>query len=87
MSTNLHDAKPDFKTISLVEDKPDDQKVITEAFLSVDRSLNVHAISNGSDVLPYLQRLTDSQLPQLILLYYNLPQLDGSKVCQTLAES
>lgn len=86
MSVNLLNVCPSVRTILLVEDDIDDQEFIREAFLSIDSSLTVHTVSNGNAALNYLQSLTDSQLPQLILLDYNLPQLDGSEVLQTLTE-
>lgn len=86
MKNHLYDALPNVKTILLAEDDIDDQDFITEAFLNIDNDLTIHAVSNGNSVLSFLENLTDEQLPQLIVLDYNLPELDGVEVLQLLME-
>jgi CheY-like chemotaxis protein len=38
-------------------------------------------------VLPFLDSLTDAQLPQLILLDYNLPEQNGADVLEQLTKT
>jgi CheY-like chemotaxis protein len=75
------------KTILLAEDDIDDQDFITEAFQKIDSSLTIHTVLNGTKVLPFLDSLSDEQLPQLILLDYNLPEQNGAYVLEQLTKS
>jgi CheY-like chemotaxis protein len=75
------------KTILLAEDDIDDQDFITEAFQKIDSSLTIHTVLNGTKVLPFLDSLSDEQLPQLILLDYNLPEQNGADVLEQLTKS
>lgn len=85
MNRHPYDDSPIVKTILLVEDDVDDQEFITEAFRTIHPGLAIHIVSNSHSVLPFLQTLTNAQLPQLMVLDYNLPEQDGSDVLQTLA--
>jgi CheY-like chemotaxis protein len=75
------------KTILLAEDDIDDQDFITEAFQKIDSSLTIHTVLNGTKVLPFLNSLSDEQLPQLILLDYNLPEQNGADVLEQLTSN
>jgi CheY-like chemotaxis protein len=72
------------KNILLAEDDIDDQDFITEAFLQIDAQLAIKTVSHGNKLLPFLENLTNDELPQLIILDYNLPELDGAQVLQSL---
>jgi CheY-like chemotaxis protein len=78
---------PNVKTILLAEDDIDDQDFITEAFQKIDSSLTIHTVLNGTKVLPFLNSLSDEQLPQLILLDYNLPEQNGADVLEQLTSN
>jgi CheY-like chemotaxis protein len=84
MNRNSYETSLTTRSILLAEDDVDDQDFITEAFRNIDPQLTIHIVPNGNSVLPFLQNLTDTQLPQLMVLDYNLPQLDGCDVLQTL---
>jgi CheY-like chemotaxis protein len=73
--------------ILLVEDDHDDQDFITEALLNLDNRLTIHTEPNGNKALSYLEALTNSQLPQLIILDYNLPERDGTELLQSLMQN
>ena len=75
------------KSILLVEDDVDDQDFITEALLRIDSQLSIHTVSNGSKVLPFLEALADDSLPNLLILDYNLPEVDGAEVLQMLRQN
>jgi CheY-like chemotaxis protein len=84
MNYKSNDAFATLKSILLVEDDVDDQDFITEAFRTIDPQLTIHIVSNGNRVLPFLQAFPEAELPQLIVLDYNLPELDGGEVLQVL---
>ena len=75
------------KSILLVEDDVDDQDFITEALLRIDSQLSIHTVSNGTKVLPFLETLADDSLPNLLILDYNLPEVDGAEVLQMLRQN
>lgn len=74
------------KTILLAEDDLDDQEFITEALLRIDPDLVIHIVPNGTEVLRFLEKQSDCQLPQLLILDYNLPEQDGAEVLQALRQ-
>ena len=75
------------KTILIAEDDVDDQDFITEALLQIDNSFTIQTVLNGTHVLTYLEKLSDTQMPQLIILDYHLPELDGADVLQLLTQN
>jgi two-component system, chemotaxis family, chemotaxis protein CheY len=74
-------------SILLVEDDHDDQDFITEALLSLDNRLSIHIEPNGNKALTYLETCTDDALPQLLILDYNLPEIDGAEMLRLLMQN
>src|SRR5438309_7915556 len=74
-------------SILLVEDDHDDQDFITEALLNLDNRLSIHIEPNGNKALGYLETCADEALPQLLILDYNLPEIDGAEVLQLLMQN
>lgn len=72
------------KHIFLGEDDLDDQDFFKEAIESVDKDFNVTCFSNGKQLVDKLQELTDTHLPSLIVLDFNLPLLNGAEILQVL---
>ena len=62
-------------TIIVIEDDPDDQLLISEAFRSLEYSNKVVFFSDGEKVLDYL--LENDEQPFMILSDINLPKLSG----------
>lgn len=72
--------------ILLAEDDIDDQELLREAFMDVDPSIEMTIAPNGAKAVSYLENLSFDQLPDLIVLDYNMPELDGAQVLQILGE-
>jgi len=72
-------------TILIAEDDPDDQELIAIAFAKADPSLKLFIVDDGQKALEYLQHSEDNRLPCLILLDYNMPELNGAQVIQKIA--
>src|SRR4051794_5990615 len=81
---NSKTLKNNNKLILLGEDDMDDQEFLEEVFLSIDNSYQLKSISNGKNFIIHLDKLDDNDLPCLIILDYNLPQLNGAEILKIL---
>jgi DNA-binding response OmpR family regulator len=72
------------KLILLGEDDIDDQEFLEEIFSSINNSYHLESIGNGKKIITFLQNLQDDLLPSLIILDYNLPELNGAEILQIL---
>jgi CheY-like chemotaxis protein len=71
-------------TILLAEDDPDDQELIVHAFTEASSTFSLHIVNDGKEVIEFLSAISDSKLPCLIILDYNMPELNGAQVLQKL---
>ncbi|MCW3080990.1 response regulator [Segetibacter sp.] len=74
-------------TILLADDDPDDQELIIHAFSEVCGTYNLHIVNDGKEVIDFLSTTSDSKLPCLIVLDYNMPELNGAEVLQHLTDN
>lgn len=81
------------KTILLVEDNPDDIELTLLAFEQSQLEYHVVVVQNGAEALDYLFSTgayaghDPVDLPKLILLDLQLPQIDGLTVLQRLRQN
>ncbi len=71
--------------ILIAEDDPDDQELITYAFSKVDPSLKLYIVNDGKEALDYLLHASDNVLPCVIVLDYNMPEMNGAQVLQQIS--
>ena len=71
-------------TILLVEDNPDDES-LTERALRMGTTANIEFAHDGQEALDYLFNDANN-MPRLVLLDLNLPELDGLKVLQRIRD-
>jgi two-component system chemotaxis response regulator CheY len=76
---------PDLLTIFLAEDDLDDQEFIKEALLSTNRQISLVMFSNGIKFLNHLSEIDAENLPSLIILDYNIPEINGAKILEQLS--
>lgn len=76
--------KIEIKTILIGEDDPDDQELLKEVFSSIESSCSLVFTSNGSQLLSYLNNSDNTRLPGLIILDYNMPELNGAEILKEL---
>lgn len=75
------------KSILLGEDDIDDQEILEEIFCSIDKTLNLKFFNNGHKVIQYLENLDEKSLPCLIVLDFNMPELNGADILKVLKEN
>lgn len=71
-------------TILLADDDPDDQELMIHAFSQVTPSLNLQIVNDGKAAIELLSATNDHKLPCLIVLDYNMPEMNGADVLQRL---
>jgi len=73
-----------YKFILMGEDDADDEELIREVFSSIDGSYIIQFVNNGRRIVSNLDKLSDEQLPCLIVLDYNMPELNGADILREL---
>jgi CheY-like chemotaxis protein len=66
--------------ILMADDDEEDLELIEDAILFFEPLANVRKHSNGKEVIESLRSCEDKDLPCLIILDYNMPELTGSQV-------
>jgi CheY-like chemotaxis protein len=82
--TQLLPDKPSSKFIVLGEDDIDDQEILQEVFFEADSSLRLQFFNNGRKVISHLES-SGHDLPCLIILDYNMPELNGAEILKILS--
>ena len=75
------------KSILLGEDDIDDQELLEEVFSAIDTSLDLKFFNNGHKVIQHLDTLEETNLPCLIVLDFNMPELNGAEILKVLGEN
>jgi CheY-like chemotaxis protein len=73
--------------ILAVDDDLEDLELMQDSFAGLNPAIKFNKLTNASEVLPYLDKLADTQLPCLIILDYNMPQLNGAQVIAQLRKT
>jgi len=71
-------------TILLAEDDIDDQELLAEAFAQVDPTVKLLSFTTGRNILAYLDGLGPHQLPRIIIVDYNIPEINGAEILKEL---
>jgi len=66
-------------TILIVDDDPDDQLQLIEAFREIDPDVVCCTAMNGQEGLKLLEFTTPALLPSLIFLDLNMPRVNGQR--------
>jgi CheY-like chemotaxis protein len=74
------------KFILCGEDDKDDEDLLAEIFSGVDKSFALYFVNNGRKLVSTLHTLPDDKLPCLLVLDYNMPELNGAEILRTLRE-
>jgi CheY-like chemotaxis protein len=68
----------------IAEDDVEDMELIMEAFASINDNLHILFFSEGRSALDWLMTCQPEQLPCLIILDYNMPEMTGAQVLKRL---
>ena len=70
--------------IFLAEDDIDDQELLAEAFHNIDPAIKLESFSTGKKFIAHLDSLPHSEIPDMIILDYNIPEINGADVLKHL---
>ena len=70
--------------ILLVEDDADDRYIMHQAFEELAFTEDVKMFSSGEELNAYMGHLSSSAFPELIVLDYNMPALNGAELALSL---
>jgi len=74
------------RTIFLAEDDIDDQEFLKDALLQIDPKIELVSFSSGLKFIKRLAEIEDAQLPCLIVLDYNIPEINGAEILVQLRD-
>jgi CheY-like chemotaxis protein len=72
-------------TILAADDDLEDLELIEDAILNAEPGARLFKVTNGNEVIKYLSSRTDNDLPCLIILDYNMPELNGSQLLSIIS--
>jgi CheY-like chemotaxis protein len=71
-------------SIFLADDDPDDLELLLRAFHEITNEHEFTTVNSGKALVELLSNTSDSQLPGLIVLDYNMPEMDGKRTLRLL---
>lgn len=84
ISTPIEDSPSKF--ILFGEDDKDDEDFLKEIFSDIDNSFFLQFINNGRKLITFLNQVPDDRLPCLLVLDYNMPELNGAEILRILQQ-
>jgi CheY-like chemotaxis protein len=72
------------KFILIADDDQEDLELLSEVILQLEADIKLHMVNNGSLVMDFLAKAKDEELPSLIVLDYNMPNMNGAEVLEQL---
>lgn len=79
--------KQNTRYILLADDNADDRSFIRDSFNYIKADVQLRIVDSGKELLQRLQASDDRDLPSLIVLDYNMPELNGAEVIQALLQN
>jgi len=68
------------KIILIVDDDKEDRELLEEVISSEEPQTRVHSLANGYQLLDYLEKCSETNLPHIVILDYNMPLLNGAEL-------
>ncbi|HVW60133.1 MAG TPA: response regulator [Puia sp.] len=76
-----------YTNIRLVDDDLDDRMLFEQIIGETDPDVRVHCAGNGLEMIAWLDRSADQDLPDLVILDQNMPKMTGRESLTFLKES
>ena len=73
-------------TILAADDDIEDLELIEDAIHHSEPRAKLDKVTNGNEVIKYLEGRADNELPCLIILDYNMPELNGSQLLAIISK-
>jgi len=70
----------------MADDDLEDIDLMETAITTIEPKANLHKVVNGRAVIDFLDRQSDYELPCLIILDYNMPELTGAEVLAVISK-
>lgn len=70
--------------IYLAEDDMDDQELLADTFNEINPDVQLKAFSTGKNILKHLENLPETHMPSMIILDYNIPEMNGAEILKQL---
>lgn len=74
------------KFILFGEDDKDDEDFLKEIFSDIDNSFFLQFVNNGRKLITFLNQVPADRLPRLLVLDYNMPELNGAEILRILQQ-
>ncbi len=71
--------------VMIVDDDLDDIELLTEALLNVEPRMRIITCQSGGQCIEQLQSAREEELPALLVLDYNMSDMDGTDVLKRIA--
>jgi CheY-like chemotaxis protein len=72
------------KFILLADDDQEDLELLEEAINTTEPDAKLHSVLNGRLAFDFLENCKDADLPCLIILDYNMPEMNGANVLEKI---
>jgi CheY-like chemotaxis protein len=73
--------------IFLAEDDLDDQELLTEALHGIDPTIQLQSFTTGKKFISLLDSLPQHEIPELVILDYNIPEINGAEILKHLEDN
>jgi CheY-like chemotaxis protein len=73
--------------IAFADDDADDQEMLAERFLVKHPGTVFKFFANGEEIIRYLEKCPDAELPMVLVLDYKMPLVTGAEVLKMLCEN
>ena len=75
------------KIILIADDDLDDQELLHEVIVKIEKDAQIHTTSSAKETIEYLRNCNVEMLPSLIIIDYNMPDLTGAQLTEIISQN